>query len=86
MQAPPRLIHFQNHSSKSNGAAPPAQQMRLPQNQSLPRQAIKLNPLQMAFLAQQAMKQVEFLSHFTYCVKIKASNVLYIIIYVMFQE
>ncbi|XP_031408556.1 transcription intermediary factor 1-alpha [Meleagris gallopavo] len=70
-QAPPRLIHFQNHSPKSNGAAPPAQQMRFPQNQNLPRQAIKLNPLQMAFLARQAIKQVEFLSHFTYCVKIK---------------
>ncbi|OXB69341.1 hypothetical protein ASZ78_015741 [Callipepla squamata] len=55
--APPRLIHFQNHSPKSNGAAPPAQQMRFPQNQNLPRQAIKLNPLQMAFLAQQAIKQ-----------------------------
>uniref|UniRef100_G1NKE3 RING-type E3 ubiquitin transferase n=1 Tax=Meleagris gallopavo TaxID=9103 RepID=G1NKE3_MELGA len=66
-QAPPRLIHFQNHSPKSNGAAPPAQQMRFPQNQNLPRQAIKLNPLQMAFLARQAIKQVEFLSHFTYC-------------------
>uniref|UniRef100_A0A8C9LFN9 RING-type E3 ubiquitin transferase n=1 Tax=Pavo cristatus TaxID=9049 RepID=A0A8C9LFN9_PAVCR len=56
-QAPPRLIHFQNHSPKSNVAAPPAQQMRFPQNQNLPRQAIKLNPLQMAFLAQQAIKQ-----------------------------
>ncbi|KAM6286769.1 transcription intermediary factor 1-alpha isoform 1-T2 [Spheniscus humboldti] len=56
-QAPPRLIHFQNHSPKSNGSALPAQQMRLPQNQNLPRQAIKPNPLQMAFLAQQAIKQ-----------------------------
>ncbi|KAM6211365.1 transcription intermediary factor 1-alpha [Sarcoramphus papa] len=56
-QAPPRLIHFQNHSPKSNGSALPAQQMRFPQNQNLPRQAIKPNPLQMAFLAQQAIKQ-----------------------------
>ncbi|NXW22514.1 TIF1A factor, partial [Circaetus pectoralis] len=56
-QAPPRLIHFQNHSSKSNGSALPAQQMRFPQNQNLPRQAIKPSPLQMAFLAQQAIKQ-----------------------------
>ncbi|NWW93872.1 TIF1A factor, partial [Rhynochetos jubatus] len=57
MQAPPRLIHFQNHSPKSNGSAFPAQQMRFPQNQNPPRQAIKPNPLQMAFLAQQAIKQ-----------------------------
>ncbi|XP_039917251.1 transcription intermediary factor 1-alpha isoform X1 [Hirundo rustica] len=56
-QAPPRLIHFQNHSSKPNGSALPAQQMRFPQNQNLPRPAVKPNPLQMAFLAQQAMKQ-----------------------------
>ncbi|XP_009702955.1 PREDICTED: transcription intermediary factor 1-alpha, partial [Cariama cristata] len=56
-QAPPRLIHFQNHSPKTNGSALPAQQMRFPQNQNLPRQAIKPNPLQMAFLAQQAIKQ-----------------------------
>ncbi|XP_076196061.1 transcription intermediary factor 1-alpha [Aptenodytes patagonicus] len=56
-QAPPRLIHFQNHSPKSNSSALPAQQMRFPQNQNLPRQAIKPNPLQMAFLAQQAIKQ-----------------------------
>ncbi|NXO50968.1 TIF1A factor, partial [Aramus guarauna] len=55
--APPRLIHFQNHSPKSNGSPVPAQQMRFPQNQNLPRQAIKPNPLQMAFLAQQAIKQ-----------------------------
>ncbi|NXW40537.1 TIF1A factor, partial [Nyctiprogne leucopyga] len=56
-QAPPRLIHFQNHSPKSNGSALPAQQMRFPQNQNVPRQAIKPSPLQMAFLAQQAIKQ-----------------------------
>ncbi|NWR74035.1 TIF1A factor, partial [Centropus unirufus] len=56
-QAPPRLIHFPNHSPKSNGSALPPQQMRFPQNQNLPRQAIKPNPLQMAFLAQQAIKQ-----------------------------
>ncbi|KAK2539651.1 Trim24 [Columba guinea] len=55
--APPRLIHFQNHSPKPNGSALPAQQMRFPQNQNPPRQAIKPNPLQMAFLAQQAIKQ-----------------------------
>ncbi|KFQ11039.1 Transcription intermediary factor 1-alpha, partial [Leptosomus discolor] len=34
-QAPPRLIHFQNHNAKSNGSALPAQQMRFPQNQNL---------------------------------------------------
>ncbi|XP_057242069.1 transcription intermediary factor 1-alpha, partial [Malurus melanocephalus] len=56
-QAPPRLIHFQNHNPKPNGSALPPQQMRFPQNQNLPRQAIKPNPLQMAFLAQQAIKQ-----------------------------
>ncbi|NXF19196.1 TIF1A factor, partial [Rhodinocichla rosea] len=56
-QAPPRLIHFQNHSPKPNGSALPAQQMRFPQNQNLPRPAVKPNPLQMAFLAQQAIKQ-----------------------------
>ncbi|XP_065489175.1 transcription intermediary factor 1-alpha isoform X2 [Caloenas nicobarica] len=57
--APPRLIHFQNHSPKPNGSALPAQQMRFPQNQNPPRQAIKPNPLQMAFLAQQAIKQID---------------------------
>ncbi|NXX38335.1 TIF1A factor, partial [Tricholaema leucomelas] len=56
-QAPPRLIHFQNHSSKTNGSALSSQQLRFPQNQNLPRQAIKPNPLQMALLAQQAIKQ-----------------------------
>ncbi|XP_033370177.1 transcription intermediary factor 1-alpha isoform X2 [Parus major] len=56
-QAPPRLIHFQNHGPKPNGSALPAQQMRFPQNQNLPRPAVKPNPLQMAFLAQQAIKQ-----------------------------
>ncbi|XP_014112384.1 PREDICTED: transcription intermediary factor 1-alpha [Pseudopodoces humilis] len=56
-QAPPRLIHFQNHGPKPNGSALPAQQMRFPQNQTLPRPAVKPNPLQMAFLAQQAIKQ-----------------------------
>lgn len=71
MQAPPRLIHFQNHSPKSNGAALPAQQMRFPQNQNLPRQPIKPNPLQMAFLAQQAIKQVEFPSLFSRHVEVK---------------
>ncbi|XP_059582442.1 transcription intermediary factor 1-alpha isoform X4 [Alligator mississippiensis] len=57
---PPRLINFQNHSPKSNGSVLPAQpQMRFPQtqNQSIPKQNIKPNPLQMAFLAQQAIKQ-----------------------------
>ncbi|KAI5935772.1 Transcription intermediary factor 1-alpha [Manis javanica] len=33
------------------------QQLRYPPNQNVPRQAIKPNPLQMAFLAQQAIKQ-----------------------------
>ncbi|XP_075810084.1 transcription intermediary factor 1-alpha isoform X6 [Microtus pennsylvanicus] len=33
------------------------QQLRYPPNQNIPRQAIKPNPLQMAFLAQQAIKQ-----------------------------
>ncbi|XP_071407206.1 transcription intermediary factor 1-alpha [Pithys albifrons albifrons] len=56
-QAPPRLIHFQNQSPKPNGSVLPAQQMRLPQNQNVPRQPIKPNPLQMALLAQQAIKQ-----------------------------
>ncbi|XP_017660168.1 PREDICTED: transcription intermediary factor 1-alpha [Lepidothrix coronata] len=56
-QTPPRLIHFQNQSPKPNGSVLPAQQTRFPQNQSLPRQAIKPSPLQMAFLAQQAIKQ-----------------------------
>ncbi|NXI36351.1 TIF1A factor, partial [Galbula dea] len=56
-QAPPRLIHFQNQNPKTNGSAFPPQQMRFPQNQNLPRQAVKPNTLQMAFLAQQAIKQ-----------------------------
>ncbi|NWV35069.1 TIF1A factor, partial [Grantiella picta] len=56
-QAPQRLIHFQNHSPKPCGSARPTHQMRFPQNQNLPRQAVKPNPLQMAFLAQQAINQ-----------------------------
>ncbi|NWI13322.1 TIF1A factor, partial [Crypturellus soui] len=56
-QPPPRLIHFQNHNPKSNGSPLPAQQMRFPSNQNVPRQGLKPNPLQMAFLAQQAIKQ-----------------------------
>ncbi|EPY80693.1 transcription intermediary factor 1-alpha [Camelus ferus] len=59
LQPPPRLINFQNHSPKPNGPVlpPHPQQLRYPPNQNLPRQAIKPNPLQMAFLAQQAIKQ-----------------------------
>ncbi|TKC52212.1 hypothetical protein EI555_009409 [Monodon monoceros] len=60
-QPPPRLINFQNHSPKPNGPVlpPHPQQLRYPPNQSTPRQAIKPNPLQMAFLAQQAIKQID---------------------------
>ncbi|XP_064430985.1 transcription intermediary factor 1-alpha isoform X3 [Mirounga angustirostris] len=59
LQPPPRLINFQNHSPKPNGPVlpPHPQQLRYPPNQNMPRQAIKPNPLQMAFLAQQAIKQ-----------------------------
>uniref|UniRef100_A0A8C8RGW7 RING-type E3 ubiquitin transferase n=1 Tax=Pelusios castaneus TaxID=367368 RepID=A0A8C8RGW7_9SAUR len=56
-QPPPRLINFQNHNPNSNGSILPAQQMRFLQNQNIPRPTIKPNPLQMAFLAQQAIKQ-----------------------------
>ncbi|XP_012877006.1 PREDICTED: transcription intermediary factor 1-alpha [Dipodomys ordii] len=58
-QSPPRLINFQNHNPKPNGPVlpPHPQQLRYPPSQSVPRQAIKPNPLQMAFLAQQAIKQ-----------------------------
>ncbi|XP_075414833.1 transcription intermediary factor 1-alpha isoform X2 [Tenrec ecaudatus] len=58
-QPPPRLINFQNHSPKPNGPVlpPHPQQLRYPPSQSLPRPAIKPNPLQMAYLAQQAIKQ-----------------------------
>ncbi|XP_008148713.2 transcription intermediary factor 1-alpha isoform X3 [Eptesicus fuscus] len=58
-QTPPRLINFQNHSSKPSGPVlpPHSQQLRYPPTQNMPRQAIKPNPLQMAFLAQQAIKQ-----------------------------
>uniref|UniRef100_A0A8D0GEL5 RING-type E3 ubiquitin transferase n=1 Tax=Sphenodon punctatus TaxID=8508 RepID=A0A8D0GEL5_SPHPU len=55
---PPRLINFQNHNPKSNGPVLSSQQMRFPPNQNIQRQAIKPNPLQMAFLEQQAIKQV----------------------------
>ncbi|XP_023495541.1 transcription intermediary factor 1-alpha isoform X3 [Equus przewalskii] len=60
-QPPPRLINFQNHSPKPNGPVlpPHPQQLRYPPNQSMPRPAIKPNPLQMAFLAQQAIKQID---------------------------
>nr|XP_020017868.1 transcription intermediary factor 1-alpha-like [Castor canadensis] len=58
-QSPPRLINFQNHNPKPNGPVlpPHPQQLRYPLNQNLSRQAIKPNPLQVAFLAQQAIKQ-----------------------------
>ncbi|KAM8979509.1 transcription intermediary factor 1-alpha isoform X2 [Sarcophilus harrisii] len=61
-QPPPRLINFQNHNPKPNGPVLPPHpphppQLRYPPNQNIPRQAIKPNPLQMAFLAQQAIKQ-----------------------------
>ncbi|KAM4873867.1 transcription intermediary factor 1-alpha isoform 1-T1 [Thomomys bottae] len=58
-QSPPRLINFQNHNPKPNGPVPPPypQQLRYPPSQSVPRQAVKPSPLQMAFLAQQAIKQ-----------------------------
>ncbi|ELW68820.1 Transcription intermediary factor 1-alpha, partial [Tupaia chinensis] len=58
-QPPPRLINFQNHSPKPNGPVLPPHppQLRYPPNQNIPRQAVKPNPLQMAFLAQQAIKQ-----------------------------
>ncbi|XP_028603101.2 transcription intermediary factor 1-alpha isoform X2 [Podarcis muralis] len=56
-QPPPRLVNFQNHSLKPNGSVPPAQPMRFPQNQNIPQSAVRPNPLQMAFLAQQAIKQ-----------------------------
>ncbi|XP_074123910.1 transcription intermediary factor 1-alpha isoform X2 [Sminthopsis crassicaudata] len=58
-QPPPRLINFQNHNPKPNGPVLPPHppQLRYPSNQNIPRQAIKPNPLQMAFLAQQAIKQ-----------------------------
>ncbi|XP_060101637.1 transcription intermediary factor 1-alpha isoform X2 [Heteronotia binoei] len=56
-QPPPRLVNFQNHSPKSNGSGPLSQPMRVPQNQNVPHPAVRPNPLQMAFLAQQAIKQ-----------------------------
>ncbi|XDB49492.1 PREDICTED: transcription intermediary factor 1-alpha isoform X3 [Capra hircus] len=60
-QPPPRLINFQNHSPKPNGPVLPPhhQQLRYPSNQNTPRQTMKPNPLQMAFLAQQAIKQID---------------------------
>lgn len=65
-QPPPRLINFQNHSPKPNGPVlpPHPQQLRYPPTQNMPRQAIKPNPLQMAFLAQQAIKQVYIFTSF----------------------
>lgn len=84
MQAPPRLIHFQNHSPKPNGSALPAQQMRFPQNQNPPRPAVKPNPLQMAFLAQQAIKQVEYLSFAT--LQLETEHQMCLIFYTILLE
>ncbi|XP_054844895.1 transcription intermediary factor 1-alpha isoform X1 [Eublepharis macularius] len=56
-QPPPRLVNFQNHNPKSNGSVPLSQPMRVPQNQNISHPAARPNPLQMAFLAQQAIKQ-----------------------------
>ncbi|XP_066489352.1 transcription intermediary factor 1-alpha [Tiliqua scincoides] len=57
-QPPPRLVNLQNHNLKSNGPIPlMAQPIRFPQSQNLPHPNIRPNPLQMAFLAQQAIKQ-----------------------------
>ncbi|KAL8222386.1 UNVERIFIED_CONTAM: Transcription intermediary factor 1-alpha [Gekko kuhli] len=56
-QPPPLLVSFQNHNPKSNGSAPLSQPARVPQSQNMPHPAGRPNPLQMAFLAQQAIKQ-----------------------------
>ncbi|XP_053111039.1 transcription intermediary factor 1-alpha isoform X2 [Hemicordylus capensis] len=56
-QPPPRLVNFQNHNLKSNGSVSLSQPMRFPQNQNMLHPAVRPNPLQMAFLAQQAIKQ-----------------------------
>uniref|UniRef100_A0A8C5RX48 Tripartite motif containing 24 n=1 Tax=Laticauda laticaudata TaxID=8630 RepID=A0A8C5RX48_LATLA len=56
-QPPPRLVNYQNHSFKSIGPVPLAQPVRFPQNQSIPHASVKPSPLQMAILAQQAIKQ-----------------------------
>ncbi|XP_070612414.1 transcription intermediary factor 1-alpha [Erythrolamprus reginae] len=54
---PPRLVNFQNHNFKSIAPVPLPQPARFPQNQSLPHASVKPSPLQMAILAQQAIKQ-----------------------------
>ncbi|XP_048356670.1 transcription intermediary factor 1-alpha isoform X2 [Sphaerodactylus townsendi] len=56
-QPPPRLVNFQNHNPRSNGSGPLNQPMTLPQNQNISHPVVRPNPLQMAFLAQQAIKQ-----------------------------
>nr|XP_020656092.1 transcription intermediary factor 1-alpha isoform X4 [Pogona vitticeps] len=56
-QPPPRLVNFQNHNLKANGPIPVPQPMRFSQNQNVHHSAGRPNPLQMAFLAQQAIKQ-----------------------------
>ncbi|XP_058045904.1 transcription intermediary factor 1-alpha isoform X1 [Ahaetulla prasina] len=56
-QPPPRLVNFQNHNFKSIGPVPLAQPVRFPQNQSISHASVKPSPLQMAILAQQAIKQ-----------------------------
>ncbi|XP_032076424.1 transcription intermediary factor 1-alpha isoform X3 [Thamnophis elegans] len=58
-QPPPRLVNFQNHNFKSIGPVPLAQPVRFPQNQSIPHASVKPSPLQMAILAQQAIKQID---------------------------
>nr|XP_056702598.1 transcription intermediary factor 1-alpha-like [Euleptes europaea] len=56
-QPHPHLVNFQNHNPKSNGSVPLGQPARVPPNQGTPHPAVRSSPLQMAFLAQQAIKQ-----------------------------
>ncbi|XP_042324282.1 transcription intermediary factor 1-alpha isoform X3 [Sceloporus undulatus] len=72
-QPPPRLVNFQNNM-KSNGSVPLVQPVRFPQNQNIPHSAIRPNPLQMAFLAQQAIKQWQINSGHVAAVPSNASS------------
>ncbi|XP_062839151.1 transcription intermediary factor 1-alpha isoform X2 [Anolis carolinensis] len=73
-QPPPRLVNFQNNNLKPNGPVPLAQPMRFPQSQNIPQSTARPNPLQMAFLAQQAIKQWQINSGHVAAVPSNASS------------
>ncbi|XP_060100437.1 transcription intermediary factor 1-alpha-like [Heteronotia binoei] len=56
-EPPPLLVNFQNQNPKSYDSVPFDKPVRVLQNQNMPQPGVRPNPQQMAFMAQQAIKQ-----------------------------